>query len=114
MSKKTSLFLFLVFLIQALSAANLTISGFITDQNSGETLLNGSIYDFKSGKGGASNAYGFYSLSLPAGEVELRCSYVGYTTQNFRFRLSKNTTMNIKLQPATELGPVTVDRKSVV
>jgi len=108
MSKKTSLLFFLVFLIQSLTAANLTISGFITDNSTGETLLNGSVYDFKSGKGGVSNAYGFYSLSLPAGEVEIRCSYVGYTAQNCRFRLSKDTTLNIKLQPATELGSVTV------
>ncbi len=108
MSKKIILFLFLVLCLQTVTAANLTISGFITDQTTGETLLNGSVYDFKSGKGGVSNVYGFYSLSLPAGEVEIRCSYVGYTTQNFRFRLSKDTTLNIKLQTATELGSVTV------
>ncbi len=108
MSKKTVLFLLLVFLLHSVSAANLTISGFLTDQTTGETLLNGSVYDFKSGKGGVSNVYGFYSLSLPAGEVEIRCSYVGYTTQHFRFRLAKDTTMNIKLKPATELGSVTV------
>lgn len=108
MSKKIVLFLLLVFLLHSLSAANLTISGFLTDQTTGETLLNGSVYDFKSGKGGVSNVYGFYSLSLPAGEVEIRCSYVGYTTQHFRFRLSKDTTLHIKLQPATELGSVTV------
>jgi len=108
MFKKTSLFLFLLFLLSSVDAANLTISGFLTDQASGETLLNGSVYDFKSGKGGVSNAYGFYSLSLPAGEVEIRCSYVGYATQNFRFRLSKDTLLNIKLHPSTELGSVTV------
>jgi outer membrane cobalamin receptor len=108
MTKKTSLFLFLVFIIQTLSAANLTISGFITDQTSGETLLNGSVYDFKSGKGSVSNVYGFYSLSLPAGMVEVRCSYVGFRTQTFSFRLSKDTTLNIKLQPTTELNTVTV------
>jgi len=108
MHQKTLLVLLLVFLLQSITAANLTISGFITDQATGETLLNGSVYDFKSGKGAVSNVYGFYSLSLPAGEVELRCSYVGYTTQNFRFRLGKDTTLHIRLQPATELGTVTV------
>lgn len=108
MSKKTSLLIFLVFILHNLSAANLTISGFITDQNTGETLLNGSIYDFRSGKGSVSNVYGFYSLSLPAGDVELRCSYVGYATQNFRFHLTKDTTINIKMLPSNELGAVTV------
>lgn len=108
MLQKTLLTLLLVFLLQTISAANVTISGFITDQATGETLLNGSVYDFQSGKGAVSNVYGFYSLSLPAGEVELRCSYVGYTTQNFRFRLGKDTTLHIRLQPATELGTVTV------
>ena len=108
MTKKTSLFLFLVFIFQNITAANLTISGFITDQTSGETLLNGSVYDFRSSKGAVSNAFGFYSLSLPAGDVELRCSYVGYGTKTAHFRLVKDTTLNIKLLPSTELGTVTV------
>ena len=108
MPKKTSLLLLLVFLLQSITAANLTISGFISDQNSSETLLNGSVYDFKSGKGAVSNAYGFYSLSLPAGDVELRCSYVGYVTKTIQFHLEKDTTLNMKLLPSTELGTVTV------
>jgi hypothetical protein len=102
------LFLALLLLGLPLTAANLTISGFISDRNTGESLLNASVYDFKSGKGIVSNNFGFYSLSLPAGEVELRCSYVGYTTQNFRFRLNRDTTITIRLNPSTELGSVTV------
>lgn len=108
MLKKTSLLLLLTLLLHDLSAANLTISGFISDLNNGETLLNGSIYDFRSGKGAVSNVYGFYSLSIPAGEVDLRCSYVGYVTQSHRFRLTRDTTLNLKMIPSTELSTVTV------
>lgn len=108
MFKKTTILLLQIVLIQTLSAANLTISGFITDKNTGETLINGSVFEFKSGKGSVSNTFGFYSLSIPAGEIELRCSYVGYSTQNIRFRLTKDTTVNIRLQPSTELNTVTV------
>jgi hypothetical protein len=108
MSQKTLLILLLICIQLPLNAANHTISGYITDQSTGETLLNGSMFDYKSGKGSVSNVFGFYSLSLPAGAVDLRCSYVGYVTQNFRLNLTSDITLNIKLVPSTELGTVTV------
>ena len=92
----------------SLRAANITISGFITDRQTGESMLNAALYDYKSGKGAISNNFGFYSLSLPAGEVDLRCSYVGYKTQNFRFILKKDTTINILMESSAELSEITV------
>lgn len=89
-------------------AANHAVRGYIYDQNSGETLLSGSVYDLKSNKGTTSNNFGFYSMILPDGEVEIRCSYLGYQTKIHKFNLLNDTTLTILLQPSNELNEVTV------
>jgi len=70
--------LLLVFTL-GVTAQNYTISGYVQDRSSGEKMIGATVYDFNSGKGTSANEYGFYSLTLPAGEMHLQVSYVGYT-----------------------------------
>ncbi|MBN2807605.1 MAG: TonB-dependent receptor [Prolixibacteraceae bacterium] len=74
-----------------------TISGYITDDETGERLINANIYEANTQKGTAANNYGFYSLSLPKGNVTLLVSYIGYTSQTHSFNLKKDSTINVKL-----------------
>lgn len=53
-----------------------TLSGFVRDEN-GEPLISATIYDNSSGGGTTTNAYGFYSLTLPEGQHHVRVSYIG-------------------------------------
>jgi hypothetical protein len=107
--KKINLIYTLLFLINAFSfSQNFTVSGYITDAKNGETLINASVLDGKSKKGSVSNSYGFYSLTIPKGSVNLIYSYVGYTAQNRIFKLRKDTVINIRLSESTELSEVTV------
>ena len=108
MKQLTIFLLFLPFFCHGVFAKNYTISGSITDAKTGETLLSASVYNSKSGKGTASNSYGFYSLTLPEGEVAIRFSYVGYANQQVNFNLSNDTVIQVKLQPSNELQEVTV------
>ncbi len=78
-----------------------TISGYITDAATGEALLRASVYEAQSYKGTTTNEYGFYSLTLPTGEVELKIAYVGYQTYRRFLQLSSDTTINISLNIAT-------------
>ena len=49
------------------------------DKSSSESLIGASIYDAKSHQGTTSNADGFFSLTLEAGnDVYMKISYVGY------------------------------------
>jgi hypothetical protein len=112
MNRSLLLFALLFSLTFQLSASNVTISGCFTDEQSGETLINGSVFDNISGKGVVSNVYGFYSLTLPAGHRELRYTYVGYTPQNITLYLQKDTTINIRMQPSTELSEITIQGSS--
>lgn len=85
-----------------------TISGFITDMASGETLISASVFDNISAKGTVSNNYGHYSLTLPEGEVDINFHYVGYTPETAKFTLTKDTVINIKLDASISLKEVTV------
>lgn len=90
------------------SAQHFTISGHITDETSGETMINASVYDFNSKKGTVTNAYGFYSLTIPGGQANLQFSYVGYLTQSKILQLTKDTVINIRFKPSAQLQEVTV------
>jgi outer membrane receptor for ferrienterochelin and colicin len=98
----------LLLLAPTLFAGNVTVSGYVSDANSGESLPNASVYDANTGKGVACNTFGFYSLTLPSGEVDLRYAYVGYRQQTIRLTLEKDTTLVVRLIPSTELREVTI------
>ena len=65
-----------------LSAQTFTISGYLEDATTGEKLIAANVFDTISAAGAVSNTYGFFSLTLPAGPVELSFSYIGYQTQH--------------------------------
>lgn len=103
----TYLSLFLLISTQLL-AKDYTISGYVTNQRGNETLIGATILDIGSGKGSVSNSYGFYSLTIPEGEVSLRYSYVGFTPIVIDLHLKKDTLISIQLDEATELKELTV------
>ncbi|HOP03263.1 MAG TPA: TonB-dependent receptor [Tenuifilaceae bacterium] len=85
-----------------------TISGFVYEKGSRETMIGVNV--FISGKpiGTATNSYGFYSLSLPADSFELVFSFVGYQPRSFKINLTKNIDLNVELDPSIELEGVEV------
>lgn len=100
---RRGLFILLALLnVFALSAQErYTISGFITDGESGEKLISSRIYDTRSAKGTLSNNFGFFSLSLPAGEIDLVAGNAGFQTYKQTFNLQSDTVLNIALATYT-------------
>ena len=92
----------------AASGQKHTISGYITDQKSQETVIGAAVFDQNSRHGTISNTFGFYSITLNDGAVKMRYSYVGYQTQEAEFNLSKDTVINISLSENTVLSEVVV------
>ncbi len=80
----------------------------MNDSTSGERLIGANVYDQRSAQGAVTNVYGFYSLTLPAGEVDLLVSFVGYGRKVLSFNLRKDTTLNVALEQSLEIGAVTV------
>lgn len=105
-----NLILLLALLISALTtnAQNYTISGYITDETDGETLIGASIFDKISKKGNAANNFGYYSITISKSEVSLEYSFVGYTSRQFEFALQNDTVLNVKLSSGQTLQEVTV------
>ena len=85
-----------------------TISGYITDEKSSETIIGATVYDQATRHGAISNAFGFYSLTLGEGSHNIQYSYVGYAAQNLTLTLTKDTVINIKLSENTQLGEIVV------
>ena len=86
-----------------------TISGYVMDAASKETLIGATVFDKNSGKGCATNSYGFYTLTLDQGQVELQVSYVGYTQQTRTLDLKENQSINFALEANTTLDEVVVE-----
>ena len=86
-----------------------TISGYMSDQDNGEKLIGANIFEKNSLVGNVSNTYGFYSLTLPAGQVDLEVSYIGFTNQQLSFVLNRDTTINFDFSASLELETVVVE-----
>jgi outer membrane receptor protein involved in Fe transport len=83
----------------AYSQRRFTISGFVKDSLSSETLIGASIGIQGEGKGVGTNHYGFYSLTLPAGHYTLTVSYVGYEGSRVDIDLNRDLSLDFLISP---------------
>ncbi len=89
---------------------NYTISGYIKDLRTGECLIGASIYAKGTNYGAVSNAYGFFSLSIPAGKYTLTGSFIGYEPIVQQINLSGSLMLKIDLDPVK----LTMDEVEIV
>ncbi len=80
-------------------AQQLTISGYVEDNSSGERIPEVELYFPEIQRGTTTNQYGFYSLATTAGQVRLVVRHVGYESQEFHLVLRQDTTLNVALVP---------------
>ena len=108
----TTLLFNLAFVLLLPAQTKFTISGFVSDQATGERLAGATVYNSNSKGGTACNNYGFFSLKVPAGQVALLISFVGYETQIQRLQLKKDTVLDIHLATNNQLDEVKVKATS--
>ena len=104
------LFLFLALSISGMAQQKFTLSGYIKDAKTGENLI-GATLTIKElqGKGTGTNAYGFYSLTLPAGRYQITAQFIGYAPQTEQISLSQSVRKNFALsEQANELNEVVI------
>ena len=79
---------------------NYTISGTIENSESGEVLIGATVIvtDLKS-VGASSNAYGFYSITIPEGVHAFRVQYLGYKFLTDTVDLDRDMVKNFELTP---------------
>ncbi len=97
---KTLLILFCMF-PALVHTQDRTISGYLSDEQSGEALIGATVYTTTYNKSTITNAYGFYSITLPASDsIGLVFSYLGYEAQVKKIYLTENRTLNVNLLQA--------------
>lgn len=84
-----------------------TLSGYVRDSR-GETLINATVYDLTTNQGTMTNAYGFFSLTLPQGKHQLRVSYLGFEDRKETIDLDRDYKINIDLKENATIGEVVV------
>jgi hypothetical protein len=96
-------FFLFIFSLSVFSQTKQTISGTVTDARTGEELIGASVYlKDTAGIGTATNAYGFFSLTLPAGKILLGVSYVGYSDFYFKLDTIVGQSINVALSPSAK------------
>jgi hypothetical protein len=83
--------------LQVYSQTKYTISGYVRESGSQESLPGVAVVDLNGKNGTVTNNYGFYSLTIPADSVDLFVTYVGYQPFKIKFLLNKDTTITVDL-----------------
>src|SRR5664279_2087473 len=92
------LILLLVGALPAFSQSKFTVSGTVKDKSSGETLIGATVILLEQPRSGVnSNAYGFYSVSAPAGNYTLIISFTGYRPDSLKIVLKRNLLLPVEL-----------------
>ncbi|MBT3544426.1 MAG: TonB-dependent receptor [Saprospiraceae bacterium] len=112
MRKLLSILTFCISICLMSAQENYTISGYITDAESGETLIGATALVKEIGNGAVSNEYGFYSISVPKGKYTLEFSYIGFGNVIKPFSLSANYKLDVEMnEMKNELAEVVVTAK---
>lgn len=80
-----------------------TLSGTISDAKSGETLLNAKVYFPELGTGTTSNAYGFYSVTVPKGIYQVEFRFTGYETKIIEVDLTNDKKLDVEVGDEVQL-----------
>ncbi|MBC7552643.1 MAG: TonB-dependent receptor [Taibaiella sp.] len=102
-------FVFLIIFLPFVSfAQKVSLSGYMRDSATGESLISGTIYIKEANVGVQTNTYGFYSLSVPAGSYTAIYSYVGYNSITRTVNLIANQSYNANMRSTTTMKEVEV------
>ena len=108
MMKKTGLIL-LVCLFTLQLYPQVTISGTVRDQFTGEYLISATIFDLTNRTGTTTNEFGVFSLIIPNQDsIRLQIRYIGYMDLIYRMHLITDSLIDILLTPGIEISEVEI------
>ncbi|MBO9729491.1 MAG: TonB-dependent receptor [Chitinophaga sp.] len=91
-----------------------TISGYIKDAISGESLIGATIYSPALKQGTTTNQYGFFSLTTVKDSNSLVITYIGYEPHIQPIRQKGDQLLNVALQPVGSLKEVVISAKEQI
>jgi hypothetical protein len=107
MFRKFLFFTTLLILSNTLFGQKLTLSGYVKDSSSGETI-NNAVISVKNSKASAvTNSFGFFSLTITPGNWNLQVSATGFNQFEYPLSLKKDEQIIFALKETT------MSRKSI-
>ncbi|MGZ4048829.1 MAG: TonB-dependent receptor [Bacteroidia bacterium] len=103
MKKPILLFLILSFIFSLnISGQNkYTISGYVKDAKNGEELIGATVVIKEiPATGSSTNAYGFFSITIPEGKYTVTAQFLGYQSKAIQVDLDKSTKIDFALDEA--------------
>ncbi|OQP60292.1 TonB-dependent receptor [Niastella populi] len=97
--------------LYATAQEKFTLSGYVRDSLSGETLIGATVSVNGNGKNIASNQFGFYSITLPRGTYMVVATFAGYEMQPLTISLDRNIEQNFYLPAKPVLQEVIVSAR---
>jgi hypothetical protein len=93
---------FIVFNSLRLSSQNFSITGFVTDQETGEVLIGAYVFCPQTGTGSVTNNYGYYALSIPYGTKNIMYMTEGYLAKIDTTAINRHKQVNVTLRQMEE------------
>jgi hypothetical protein len=100
--KRKLLILFFLVSLSAFAQEKFTLSGTISEADTGETLIGVNVIIPSLQTGTVTNQYGYYSITLPKGDYEVYYTSIGFATQKIQISLSENVKKDFALTTDTE------------
>ena len=102
-------FLFTLIFCTSIFSQNHTLSGYVKDAKSGETLIGVSVFNKNNlAQGTSTNTYGFYSMTLPADSYVIKLSYVGFSETEITVDLTQDKQQNVELTEGVVMQEIVV------
>ena len=84
------------------------LSGFITDEETGEALIGANVFIAETGNGMSTDKNGYYVLqNIIPGSYNLIVSYIGYSTLKKEITLASNESIKLNLSLGIEAVEIT-------
>ena len=107
--KKLFFLLFLLLPLLATGQKKYTVSGYVNEKGSKESLLGVTVYVREYETGAITNSYGFYSITLPEKDsITLVYSYIGFVADTLTIDFHSNKSLNVELAQGLSLQEVVV------
>ncbi len=91
-----------------------TLSGYMKDASNGEALIGATVLVREISNGTVSNAYGFYSITLPEGTYTIDYRYMGFREVRKVVELNQDIRLDLELSMAgEELEEVVITDKAI-
>lgn len=111
MKSLTIQILFLLAVSVSWGQENATISGYILEGSSGESIIGGQVFIPGIQKGAVTNEFGFYSLTIPKGTYQLIYRGAGLPNDTLDINLTKDTTITSELGKTTKIDEVEINAR---